>query len=79
MNKYLLIISYVMFYKEDIMQKNKGNYVYGISDKKCGICGKTIIATPEWLYKLLKKKTMIWYCSYTCYRKAGGDSGKYKK
>ena len=37
----------------------------------CGICGKYMyVAVPEeYVYKTIKPK-VIYYCSYTCYRKA---------
>lgn len=38
-------------------------------------CGKKFVPTPEWLYKIRKGKEKGYYCSYTCYRKAGGDGG----
>lgn len=49
--------------------------------KECKICGKKFIANPNWMYKIHKGKTkkekskLNYYCSYTCYRKAGGDGG----
>jgi hypothetical protein len=47
--------------------------------KKCKICGKTIVR-PNWqlyTYKLrIGNNPYSYFCSYTCYRKAGGDSGK---
>jgi len=40
-------------------------------------CGKKFIPTVEYIYKLRKGKTGAtkYYCSYTCWRKAGGDNG----
>jgi len=54
--------------------------VYSLKIFTCE-CGKTFIPTPEWLYKLRRKQNSkaMYYCSYTCWRKAGGDSGKYTK
>ncbi len=47
--------------------------------RNCDICGKTVIPTPHWMYKIHKPgKNIKYYCSYTCYRKAGGDNGKYE-
>ncbi len=50
-------------------------------EKICPICGKTfcILNASDWAYKLLQNKykgtRKKYYCSYKCYRKAGGDSG----
>ena len=49
--------------------------IFGIPEKHCDICGKYIAATPQWVYKLRNNKVTTWYCSYTCYKKAGGDGG----
>ena len=38
-------------------------------------CGKTFIPTHEYVYKLSVKGRLKYYCSYTCWRKAGGGSG----
>lgn len=48
-----------------------------ISVKECEICNKKFVKTYNYMYKLYKNKRLTYYCSYTCYRKAGGDSGKY--
>ena len=37
-------------------------------------CGKRFIPRPNWLYKIKSK----YYCSYTCWRKDGGDGGNTK-
>lgn len=43
----------------------------------CEICNKVFIPRPNWLYKITNKKGNVqYYCSYTCWRKDGGDSGK---
>ena len=42
--------------------------------KVCAMCGKTFIPTVEWMYRRNHK----FYCRYTCYTKAGGDSREYK-
>lgn len=39
---------------------------------KCD-CGKLFTPRPCWTYKLKGKK----YCSYTCWRAAGGDNKKH--
>lgn len=49
----------------------------GLLEKNCDICGKLIIPTPQWMYKKVTDRKSYFYCSYTCYRKAGGDNGKY--
>ena len=51
-----------------------------LETKVCKICGKHFIAfSPDYIYKLRHSphSGFVYYCSYTCYRKAGGDSGKY--
>jgi len=42
--------------------------------KICSVCGKEFIPPimGKWMYRIGQK----WQCSYTCYRKAGGDNGK---
>lgn len=42
--------------------------------KTCHTCGKRFIPTVQWAYRIADKI----YCSYGCYRKAGGDNGKWK-
>ena len=47
--------------------------------KTCPICGKVFVFNPMSIYKLYnnkRDKKLKWYCSYTCWRKDGGDSGK---
>ena len=39
-------------------------------------CGRDFIPHPNWLYKQIKNKKTIYYCSYTCWRKDGGDNGR---
>ena len=41
----------------------------------CSICGKqlSIIDKEDYVYKLRKQGKLLWYCSYTCWRKDGGD------
>lgn len=43
--------------------------------RTCPICEKRFIPTAQWLYK---GERGPYYCSYTCYRKAGGDQGIFK-
>lgn len=40
---------------------------------KCPICKKLFLYNPQSIYKLNKGGTKKNYCSYTCWRKAGGD------
>lgn len=42
----------------------------------CKRCGKMFIPGSEHLYKLIKLGKTCYYCSYTCWRKDGGDNGK---
>lgn len=42
-------------------------------------CGKNFIPTPKYTYKLMKKMKTTYYCSYTCWRKAGGGNGNSNK
>ena len=41
-------------------------------------CGKKFIPGGEWVYKIPSSKDSRtrYYCSYTCWRKAGGGNGK---
>ena len=42
------------------------------------IVANMFIPNPNWMYKLRKELTKgyMYFCSYSCYRKAGGDNGK---
>ena len=46
------------------------------SEKNCKGCGKYfVVARPAYYtYKLQIKDKLNYYCSYTCWRKAGGDA-----
>ena len=45
--------------------------------KKCSICGKEFIPASIHMYKTKNRRgTIKMQCSYTCYRKAGGDGGR---
>lgn len=45
----------------------------------CQRCGKMFIPGAEHLYKITKDKKVNYYCSYSCWRKDGGDNGgKYR-
>ena len=40
-------------------------------------CGKEFVARPEWVYKIrLDNRNIKYYCSYSCWRKAGGGVDK---
>lgn len=44
---------------------------------KCPICKKMFIYNPMSIYKIQPtNRAKKWYCSYTCWRKAGGDKSK---
>ena len=49
-----------------------------LHETNCIVCNKLIIKRYNWLYKFRRKGGYDYCCSYTCYRKAGGDSGKWK-
>lgn len=44
----------------------------------CPICEKRFIATLFWAYKKESGMKKTFYCSYHCFRKAGGGKGKFK-
>ena len=49
--------------------------------EQCKRCGKMFIPSYEYIYKLLSEirgKKFDYYCSYSCWRKDGGDGGKRK-
>lgn len=43
-----------------------------MKEMKCPECGKNFIPAPLHIYKMNGEV----YCSYTCWRKNGGDSGQ---
>lgn len=43
---------------------------------KCPICGKEFLYNSQSIYKISVGSRTKAYCSYTCWRKDGGDSGK---
>ena len=45
------------------------------SIKICSVCGKDFIPGSSHLYRAKR----LYQCSYTCYRKEGGDDGRYSK
>lgn len=48
--------------------------------KKCSICGKEFIPASMHMYKTKNSHGIVEIqCSYTCYRKAGGDDGRYRQ
>lgn len=42
-------------------------------ERICPICKKLFLLPPQSIYRLHKKGKIVDYCSYTCWRKAGGD------
>lgn len=48
-------------------------------NKKCNICEKEFFPNSEHMYKRSINKQTEYQCSYTCYRKSGGDNGIYGK
>ena len=44
----------------------------------CPVCEKRFIPTLFWAYKNVFYNKTIYYCSYHCFREAGGGKGKYK-
>lgn len=57
----------------------KINYDSLLPQRNCALCDKLIIINPRWVYKLrTEANRVVYYCSYTCYRKAGGDNGKFE-
>lgn len=47
--------------------------------KVCSECGKEFIPGGQHLFRKPKKNGEAWQCSYSCYRRAGGDTGKYNR
>lgn len=45
---------------------------------QCKRCGKMFIPGAEHLYKIIKDGKTNYYCSYSCWRKDGGDNGERK-
>lgn len=43
---------------------------------KCPVCKKHFIKPPENVYKITVGGKQRHYCSYTCWRKAGGGQSK---
>ena len=62
------------------MENKRNTDAIGISTRNCAICGKSFVISPLYMYKIPKNKfnkCYKYYCSYTCYRKGGGDNGKF--
>ena len=54
-----------------------GKYGDSLVEKKCVLCNKNFVPTFHWLYKIRKDKgKTLYFCSYGCYRKMGGDNGE---
>ena len=51
--------------------------------RKCPVCGKEFVYNKMSIYKITYKSgnsiKIKWCCSYTCWRKAGGDSDNSKR
>lgn len=43
--------------------------------RQCKRCGKMFIPGSQHLYILYNNQKKVYYCSYTCWRKDGGDNG----
>lgn len=53
--------------------------IIGFHERFCALCNKMIFPTADWVYKIrVKKEDKIvetkYYCSYKCWREAGGGS-----
>lgn len=46
---------------------------------RCSECDKEFILACGHMYKRVKKGKTTYQCSYSCYRKAGGDDGQFSK
>ena len=44
----------------------------------CPVCEKRFIPTVLWTYKHVTPRKKIFYCSYHCFREAGGGKEKFK-
>ena len=49
-----------------------------ISMEKCPVCKRSFVYNRMSIYKIKNRRNgkIKWYCSYTCWRKAGGDQNK---
>lgn len=47
--------------------------------KQCSECNKEFEPAPNHMYKRQVKGRTVFQCTYSCYRKAGGDDGRYGK
>ena len=45
-------------------EKKQASQAWGISVKKCVVCGKTFVPAPEHIFRRRYK----FMCSYSCYR-----------
>ena len=72
MKKYLLIMYYVIYYKEEYIIMSKTKRIPNLfTERQCAVCKKSIIIpyTNLYTYKSLKYGKMNWFCSYKCFRK----------
>lgn len=47
--------------------------------RKCACCDKEFIPGKEHLYRLILQGKKLWFCSYTCWRKMGGDNKRKRR
>lgn len=40
---------------------------------QCPVCKKEFLSNPSSIYKMKKGTKIVQLCSYTCWRKVGGD------
>ena len=56
-------------------------YEFGLGiEKTCPVCGKTFVVQDvvNYVYQKEYKHTHMWYCSWTCFRKAVREHGSRK-
>lgn len=41
-----------------------------MKEYNCVVCGKIVIPTPMWVYKIKENQKSCFCCSYSCYKKA---------
>ena len=44
--------------------------------KECPECKKRFIPGSNYAYKQIENHKLVYYCSYKCWRKNGGDGGE---
>lgn len=58
------------------MSKKRSTYIIDMKEVKCPVCKKIFLHNPSSIYKMIVGGRTKYYCSYTCWRKAGGGNGK---